>query len=93
MRNCFKYSKKAAGPDNISVKLLKDSADATVPFLAILFNLSLSQGVFPMIGKSDEFHRFINQEKKTNLPCRMFPVGTCSKCPKYSAEGLLILIQ
>ena len=40
-------SKKAAGPDNISVKLLKDSADATVPFLATIFNLSLCQGVFP----------------------------------------------
>ena len=37
----------AAGSDNISVKLLKDSADATVPFLATMFNLSLSQGVFP----------------------------------------------
>ena len=29
-------SKKAARPDNISVKLLKDSDDATVPFLATI---------------------------------------------------------
>ena len=29
------------------MKLLKDSSDATVPFLTTIFNLALSQGVFP----------------------------------------------
>ena len=40
-------SRKAAGPDNISAKLLKDSASVTLPLLTKIFNLSLSEGVFP----------------------------------------------
>ena len=40
-------SGKAAGPDNISAKLLKDSASVTLPFLTKIFNLSINEGVFP----------------------------------------------
>ena len=40
-------SRKAAGPDNISAKLLKDSVSVTLPLLTKIFNLSLSEGVFP----------------------------------------------
>ena len=40
-------SGKAAGPDNISAKLLKDSASVTLPFLTKIFNLSINEGVSP----------------------------------------------
>lgn len=38
---------KASGLDKISARLLKDSSDVIVPFLTELFNLSLTQGIFP----------------------------------------------
>ena len=38
---------KAVGPDNISTKLLKDSADAITPFLTDIFSSFLHEGIFP----------------------------------------------
>jgi hypothetical protein len=43
------------GPDNIPVKLIKDSKDVVAPFLTLIFNAFLSIGIFPddfKIGKS-----------------------------------------
>ena len=38
---------KAYGPDGISPKLLKEAAPFITPVLTKIFNLSLSQGIFP----------------------------------------------
>ena len=38
---------KAAGLDNIPARLLQDSSDVIVSFLANIFNVSITQGVFP----------------------------------------------
>ena len=35
------------GPDNIPVKLLEDSKDVVAPVLTLIFNVSLSTGIFP----------------------------------------------
>ena len=40
---------KASGPDNISPKLLKMTADTIAPILAKIFNFSLRSGIFPDI--------------------------------------------
>ena len=40
-------SSKSTGPDNIPVKLLKDSKETVAPFLAYIFNTSLCSGIFP----------------------------------------------
>ncbi|CAB4037744.1 Hypothetical predicted protein, partial [Paramuricea clavata] len=40
-------SSKSTGPDNIPVKLLKDSKETIAPFLAYIFNTSLCSGIFP----------------------------------------------
>ena len=38
---------KAAGPDNISPRLLKDATDVIAEQLTIIFNASLAQGLVP----------------------------------------------
>ena len=38
---------KSAGLDKISARLLKDSSVVVVPYLRVIFNLSLHQGIFP----------------------------------------------
>ena len=38
---------KSSGLDKISARLLKDISDVIVPFLTEIFNLSLTQGIFP----------------------------------------------
>ena len=38
---------KALGLDNISGKLLKDTETVVTPFLNLIFNLSLAEGIFP----------------------------------------------
>ena len=40
-------SGKASGPDEIPGRLLKDSAYVLTPYLKLIFNLSLSEGIFP----------------------------------------------
>lgn len=44
-------SRKGAGPDGISPHFIRSCADALVTPLLILFNKSLSQGVFPKLWK------------------------------------------
>ena len=43
---------KAAGPDNIPARLLRELADSLGPMLAVLFQASLDTGVLPSIWKS-----------------------------------------
>ena len=43
---------KALGLDNISGKLLKDTATVVTPFLNLIFNLSLAEGIFPSDWKN-----------------------------------------
>ena len=38
---------KAAGPDKISARLVKDSAEVICQTLTLIFNRSLQQGIFP----------------------------------------------
>ena len=38
---------KSTGPDNIPAKLLRDSKDVVAPFLALIFNTSLNNCIFP----------------------------------------------
>ena len=40
-------SNKALGLDRISSKLIKDTAIVVTPFLNLIFNLSLAEGIFP----------------------------------------------
>ena len=40
-------SSKSTGPDNIHIKLLKDSKEVVAPLLAHIFNVSLNNGIFP----------------------------------------------
>ena len=40
-------SSKSTGPDNIHIKLLKDSKEVVAPLLAHIFNVSINNGIFP----------------------------------------------
>ena len=42
---------KASGPDNISVRMLKETARSITPSLTRLFNLSITTGIFPRLWK------------------------------------------
>jgi hypothetical protein len=54
-------SSKLTGPDNIPVKLLKDSKETVAPFLAYIFNTSLCSGIFPINLRWQEPHQFIKK--------------------------------
>ena len=58
---------KSSGPDNTSAELVKDSADAIIPFLPKIFNLSLSEGIFPndwkIVGVSPKFKSGDKEER------------------------------
>ena len=47
---------KAAGPDGITNRILKETAAEIAPSLSSLFNLSLSTGVFPVFKKGSKDH-------------------------------------
>ena len=60
---------KSVGPDNIPAKLIKDSKDVVAPFLTLLFNASLSNGIFPddfKIARVSPIHKSGNKEERRN---------------------------
>ena len=69
VRRVFKHvnTKKAAGPDGISGRVLKLCADQLVPVFTMIFNLSLAQSVIPHVLQ-EVHHHSCAQENKTSLP-------------------------
>ena len=63
-------SNKGVGPDNISPKLIKDSAEVIAPYLSYIFNLSLSEGKFP-------------DDWKSARVCPIFKSGKRDECANY----------
>ena len=58
---------KASGTDKIPDRLLKDSATVVAHYLKIIFNVSLSEGIFPNDWKRlPECPQFTNLERKMN---------------------------
>ena len=57
-------TRKVAGPDNMSARLLKDSVNVTLPFLTRIFTLSLSEGVFPDHWKNARVSPVYKSESK-----------------------------
>lgn len=55
---------KASGPDKIPGRLLKDSAYVLTPYLKLIFNLSLSAGIFPNDWKIARVAPVHKSEKK-----------------------------
>ena len=53
---------KTAGLDKISAKLVKDTESIIAPSLTIIFNKSLTYGIFQMIGKMLGYHQFSKLE-------------------------------
>ena len=58
---------KALGLNNISGKLLKDTATVVTPFLNLIFNLSLAEGIFPSDWKNAEYRLEINPEVEMSV--------------------------
>ena len=69
-------TKKAVGPDLVHNKLLRLSADIIAEPLAILFNRSLSEGIFPAIWKRAHV-------------TPIFKKGEKGKCTNYRPVSLL----
>jgi hypothetical protein len=64
---------KSVGPDNIPAKLVKDSKDVVAPFLTLIFNASLSNGIFPddfKIARVSPIHKL--ETKKNEVIIDLF---------------------
>ena len=72
-------SNKGVGPDNISPKLIKDSAEVIAPYL-IIFNLLLSEGKFPDDWKSAKV-------------CPIFKSDKRDECANYGPISILSAIS
>ena len=59
-------SSKAAGVDKLSGKFLKDSANILAKPISAIYNLSISQGVFPNACKIAKLKPIFKKEKKTD---------------------------
>lgn len=68
---------KSTGPDGISVRMLRGTADAIVPSLTRLFNLSLTSGTFP---ESWKLARIVPVPKATDMtsPSNYRPISILS---------------
>ena len=73
-------SNKGVGPDNISPKLIKDSAEVIAPYLSYIFNLSLSEGKFP-------------DDWKSARVCPIFKSGKRDECANYRPISILSAIS
>ena len=73
-------SNKGVGPDNISPKLIKDSAEVIAPYLSYIFNLSLSKGKFP-------------DDWKSARVCPIFKSGKRDECANYRPISILSAIS
>ena len=65
---------KTSGPDEISARLLKETAEVTAPVLKLIFEKSLDTGKVPMIGEWLTWHLFTRRGndqllKTTVLSC------------------------
>ena len=76
---CRLKESKAAGPDKINAKLVKDSAEVSCPTLTKIFNRSLQQGIFP-------------EELKTVFVSPIYKNGDKSDCSDYRPISILSTI-
>ena len=73
-------SNKGLGPDNISPKLIKDSAEVIAPYLSYILNLSLSEGKFP-------------DDWKSARVCPIYKSGKRDECANYRPISILSAIS
>ena len=77
---CGLKESKAAGPDKINAKLVKDSAEVICPTLTKIFNRSLQQGIFPEELKTDFVSPIKNGDKSDCINYR--PISILSTIAK-----------
>ena len=66
MNNKLKVE-KAAGPDNIPITVVRDVGDLVAKPLAMIFNLSLENGIFPDIWKLARVTPIYKSEAKRDV--------------------------
>ena len=85
------------GPDNIPVKLIKDSKDVVAPFLILIFNASLSNGIFPddfKIARVSPIYKSGDRKERRNyrsisllsIITKFFEKLVCSQLNKFLTE-------
>jgi len=72
---------KAAGPDGIPSKLLKETASQIAPLLTFIFQASLNQGKLPSDWKSANITPIHKKGKRTD-PSNYRPISLTSICSK-----------
>ena len=65
---------KAPGPDGLNARVLKECSTQISPILALIYNESLAQGNFKMIGDTQMYPRSLRKEKNMML-------RTTDRCP------------
>ena len=60
--------RKATGPDDISLRFLKEMAEPLTPILTLIFSPSLKQGKAPTTGERRMFLQSSKRETKVNRP-------------------------
>ena len=85
-------SSKAAGPDGISVRMLKETASATAPSLTDLFNNSISEGCFPACWKIANVVPIPKSSSQKSSPCGYRPISLLSIISKILEKHVYSII-
>ena len=80
-------TKKASGPDEIPVIVLKSCADELTPVFTRLFNMSYKKGIFPSSWKAARVQPIPKKGKKT-LPNNYRPVALLSVISKVMEKAV-----
>ena len=87
---------KACGPDNITPRVLRETAEEISPSIARLYNFSLASGTFPYIWKIANITALHNKDDKQNVqnyrPISLLStVGKClERCVQKTVQAHLI---
>ena len=83
---------KANGPDNISARMLKETASSIAPSLTHLFNLSIAKGQFPKLWKTASVVPIPKSSNNKHSPSGYRPISLLPIVSKLLEKHIYSLI-